>query len=753
MPFVLTKRGREPAGPLVAGADGTVDLPLGAPLFSILVRIPGKGFDWTEVYGKPVPTEFRLGPQTKLKSRFFGPAGKPVAGLAVFPILAIRREGEAFSFIQMPPDLQKALAKKTAADGSVEFEGMPQGVQTRLDVEDERFAHPSDNLALDKAATTLAKLTTLALGGWIGGTVTRDGKPAPGVKVSAQAQRGMGWGSTTTDAEGRYRIAQLPASLYNVALDLPEDADRTARAFDGLAVTAGEKLTAKDFAMIPGSLVEGRVLTDDGKPKAEYPVGIYGPAHPRSGVWVQGTTTDAEGRFRLRVPAGEQYVYTMMDGAKNNATVTTKDGETKSVEFRLPVEKPPYRGRTVDAQGQPLAGVQVWVDYAPDDEAHRYRDDPSVSDGEGFFTVPGDVRFPLMIRARKGDLSTPGAIRISEKAYLMALISAGHLVAVTGTVVDEDGKPLPDATVRVLRWNAAGMGTTGGDPLRTDAQGRFRAEGLWPDQPVSVDAITEGYGLAQTRRTSLEGALTDLGTLRLPKADSFLGGLIQDEDGRPVVGAEVALGNSGDRTVVTGKDGRFRVDGVPKGTMSLMVMAGERYLNRTVETGRADHVLVLKKAPPRSEAAPAPKTIQIGAVAPELLTDAWLNHKPTTLAAMRGKVVVLDFWAIWCGPCRQELPTVAKLAARLKGRNAVVIGLHDSTTWSAELTKFASKNALRYPLAIDRVASGRGGFGRTASAYGVVGIPTVVVIDVEGRVAYVGDATGASAAAERLLRK
>ena len=752
VPVIVTKHGREPAPPLVAGADGTVDLPLGAPLFAILVRIPGKGFDWTDVYEKPVPTEFRLGSQTRLKARFLDPAGKPIAGLAVFPTLAARREGEAFSFTQLPPDFQKVLTRKTAADGSVEFEGMPQGTRTRLDVEDERFAHPNDDIPLDKAATTLAKPMTLALGGWIGGTVMRDGKPAPGVKVSAQAQRGMGWGSATTDADGRYRIAQLPASLYNVALDLPDDADRTARAFDGLAITAGEEAKGKDFTMVPGSIVEGRVLTDDGKPKAEYPIGIYGPAHPRSGGWVQTATTDPEGRFRLRVPAGEQYVYTMIEGRQNNATIVTKDGETKTVEFCLPVEKPPYRGRTTDAQGQPLAGVRVWIDYPRDDEAHRYDNDASVSDAEGFFTVPGDVRFPLTIRARKGDLSTPGAIRISEKAYLMAPVSAGHLVAVTGKVVDENGKPLPNAAVRVLRWNVAGMGTTGGEPLRTDAQGRFQAEGLWPDQPISLDADAEGYGHAQSPHTPLKGKLTDLGTLRLPKADSFVGGLIQDEDGRPVAGAEVNLGNSGDLSTVTGKDGRFRVDGVPKGTMSLMVMARERYLNRTVETGRTDHVLVLKKAPPRAETGPQPKTIRVGDVAPELLAEAWLNHKPTTLAALRGKVVVLDFWAIWCGPCREELPNVRKIAARLKGRNAVVIGLHDSTTWPKELTAFAAKNALAYPLAIDRVAKGTG-FGRTAAAYGVVGIPTVVVVDKKGRVAYVGDSAGAGAAAERLLKE
>jgi hypothetical protein len=65
----------------------------------------------------------------------------------------------------------------------------------------------------------------------------------------------------------------------------------------------------QDFELIPGVLIEGSVADNAGKPVADVYVGVYGPAHPRSSAWVQSEKTDAQGRYRLRVPPGMQYVY------------------------------------------------------------------------------------------------------------------------------------------------------------------------------------------------------------------------------------------------------------------------------------------------------------------------------------------------------------------------------------------------------------------------------------------------------------
>jgi hypothetical protein len=88
-------------------------------------------------------------------------------------------------------------------------------------------------------------------------------------------------------------------------------ADWTAIAFADLPMKQGAIKQDLKFKLIKGGLVVGRVTDLDGKPIVGTNVGIYGPARPRSGAWVQHALTDADGRYRLRVPAGAQYIYLM----------------------------------------------------------------------------------------------------------------------------------------------------------------------------------------------------------------------------------------------------------------------------------------------------------------------------------------------------------------------------------------------------------------------------------------------------------
>jgi thiol-disulfide isomerase/thioredoxin len=127
--------------------------------------------------------------------------------------------------------------------------------------------------------------------------------------------------------------------------------------------------------------------------------------------------------------------------------------------------------------------------------------------------------------------------------------------------------------------------------------------------------------------------------------------------------------------------------------------------------------------------------------APELGVAHWIDERPTTLAELRGRVVLLDFWATWCAPCEFTMPRLKSLAEQFKDRGLVVVGLTEfygesngkTLTRDAELSEIAAfKKRLRlpYPFAVaDSDANNL--------RYGVRALPTTFLIDRRGVVRYV----------------
>jgi thiol-disulfide isomerase/thioredoxin len=167
-------------------------------------------------------------------------------------------------------------------------------------------------------------------------------------------------------------------------------------------------------------------------------------------------------------------------------------------------------------------------------------------------------------------------------------------------------------------------------------------------------------------------------------------------------------------------------------------------------------------------AAPTPDA-SVNTPAPPLEVAKTLDGKSFDLTALRGKVVMLDFFATWCAPCRAALPRVRALAAE-HGDALQLVGVSrfygrgmdftdptaelphggsmksdiDETTEFAINATFAERFRIDYPIVFTTAEC-------MASAYGVRGIPTVIVIGKDGRI--VGRAVGASEAAERSLRE
>ena len=96
---------------------------------------------------------------------------------------------------------------------------------------------------------------------------------------------------------------------------------------------------------------------------------------------------------------------------------------------------------------------------------------------------------------------------------------------------------------------------------------------------------------------------------------------------------------------------------------------------------------------------------------------------PGSLAALRGRVVLLDFWATWCGPCRLVAPKLSLLQTKYGAQGLSVVGL--STEPVEEVSLFAQRMNMRYAIGVDKGAE-------TTQAYTVSSLPTLFVIDKRG---------------------
>jgi len=96
-----------------------------------------------------------------------------------------------------------------------------------------------------------------------------------------------------------------------------------------------------------------------------------------------------------------------------------------------------------------------------------------------------------------------------------------------------------------------------------------------------------------------------------------------------------------------------------------------------------------------------------------------------SLASLRGKAVVLNFWASWCAPCRDEVPALEKAWDKYRRRGVVVLGV-DQQDVSSDARKFAKKYGMTYPLVRD-------GPGHVVAKYGLTGVPETFFIGRDGK--------------------
>ncbi len=124
-------------------------------------------------------------------------------------------------------------------------------------------------------------------------------------------------------------------------------------------------------------------------------------------------------------------------------------------------------------------------------------------------------------------------------------------------------------------------------------------------------------------------------------------------------------------------------------------------------------------------------TLLAGPLDPGSPAPAWklqdLDGKTVQLSDFKGKVVVLDFWATWCPPCRAEIPDFIALQNQYRDKGLVVVGVSLDQGGPGVVSSFAKSQGMNYPVVM--------GTDDVAALYGdIQAIPTTFVIDRSGKV-------------------
>jgi cytochrome c biogenesis protein CcmG/thiol:disulfide interchange protein DsbE len=121
--------------------------------------------------------------------------------------------------------------------------------------------------------------------------------------------------------------------------------------------------------------------------------------------------------------------------------------------------------------------------------------------------------------------------------------------------------------------------------------------------------------------------------------------------------------------------------------------------------------------------------VDVGEPPPEINLPDLNNGKKISLAALRGKVVLVDFWASWCAPCKEEMPVLESLHKRFKDSGLVIIGVSVDNE-AANAKKFLSSVKVSFPIVHDAGHA-------VADKFKPPRMPTSYVIDKAGKIRFI----------------
>ena len=507
------------------------------------------------------------------------------------------------------------------------------------------------------------------------------------VLVRAASSRFLPEGTARTDAEGRYHV-DLTKTTWGAA-KLQSVVLASGFAFATGTVEAGSGGVRADFTLKTEAwkTTEVRLADPSGKPAAD--VELNWSVGDRTIPWTR-IKTDATGRCRIAMAIGQMmFLDARPPGARPVMAVLMNAKQGPAV-INIPLLAP-IRGRVHDAEGRSLPGVSVGrlIDFRTAKPRMRphLRSPVATTDAEGRF----ELAPPLMLAEadfdRPGHRRPPGAICFADDQFQRLAFRVCDLSAPTEPL---DITLEPGRLVRI---------------------------------PIESNAVYE-----------LPGAGGQLSFLASPRPALSTSDL------------NYAVCRLSREELIRGKPVEARL---PGGKYKLRL---ECYITGVKSLGATEREVVvapgeepLELPALRLESTEHQK--MVGKPAPEIEAIDRDTGRPIGLSDFRGKVVVLDFWGYWCGPCIARMPHLVALHRKFEGRPLAVIALHDhSVTSRAEYDRrtattqalYWNGQDLPFRVLLDRpdpeIPAERRpeGTGATVRKYGIMGFPSVFVIDQQG---------------------
>lgn len=735
----------------ITGKNGRFDLTLGPDrskgfsMVMIVVQKEGKAAGWASWQTAVEKTsrtniDILLEPSTVLGGTIIDEQGNPIDGAKVIGILGLPFSGDSPKVV-FGGEPVSLYSTSTGEDGRFTLHHVPENATAEFIISApgrgtlftgaEMMSFPFTH-----AAGTEDIEITLPAQAVIEGMVVEkeSGKPVAGARLIVgpdNISQGVFCNKVVVSRDdGTFRADGLIPGPCLVKLSTEWEGADTWTA-EPVRVVGNGNEPARDIRLelVTGGGLEVTVQDGEtGKPIA----GAY-VVLSQDGAHIQ-TTTENNGMAKLAHPPGKRsQLHIFKDGYKPSHGVDLssrqKDDTTKVV---IKLERYSLlSGMVRDAAGDPVAGAVVTVmpfsfrDVETDEEGKfEVEWDPSMS------SRTGDEQQLLV---RHIDRNLAAIVPLKEEGLEIGLFLA---TSVTGQVTSEEGGAIRGARIGIeIYWGNETL-RLNRENIVTNSSGFYEIRAIPAGTEIEISATARGYGsstidvLTGSAGTPVEGR-----KMVLLKADLTVAGIVVDADGKPAANVSIQATGSGQNSqrVQTDTSGRFVVKGLCKGPVDLTANTSDykMFSSYDVEAGTTDVRITLED-----------QDIQFTRDNPSQIVTPLAGRSMPALdgtgleAALKeaeGKRIVLCFFDMNQRPSRHGLKNLAEAAKKLADSNCAVFGIDLSGIDAAELEKRAAALGIAFPLGSLEAAE-----TKTASVWGIKGLPWYIVIDASRKIRAVG---------------